>query len=106
MRGFAPYLFIGVLAVLAMDFIAPPVGIGMGVSSWPAFDEAGTRVVVNRSAKTDRLPVPEMTVRKPSVPERQPVLIGCEPAFSPLSVSARLNYSGRCMAGLKAANPA
>jgi len=106
MRGFASYLFLGVLAVLAMDFIAPPVGIGMGVSSWPAFDEAGTRVVVNRSAKGDRLPIPEITVRKPAAPEGQPVLIGCEPAFSPLSVSARLNYPGRCMAALKTANPA
>lgn len=106
MRGFASYLLIGVLAVLAMDFIAPPVGIGMGVSAWPAFDDAGTRVVVNRTGKGDRLPIPEITVRKPSVPEGQPVLIGCEPAFSPLSVSARLNYPGRCMAALKIENPA
>ncbi len=106
MRGFSSYLLIGVLAVLAMDFIAPPVGIGMGVSTWPAFDDPGTRVVVNRTAKGDRMPIPEITVRKPSAPEGQPVLIGCEPAFSPLSVSARLNYPGRCMAALKSANPA
>src|ERR1041384_2735015 len=98
MRGFVSYLLGGILAVLALDMIAPPVGIGMAVSAWPSVEAPAVRTVVNRAPKGDRLPIPDVTVRKPNAPEKQPLLIGCEPAFSPLSVSAQLNYPGRCMA--------
>lgn len=103
MRGFVSYLVGGILAVLALDLVVP-LGLGMSVSAWPSIES--DRTMVNRSAKGDRLPIPAITVRKPNVPQQQPVLIGCEPAFSPLSASARLNFPGRCMAALTASGPA
>src|SRR5471030_1745934 len=39
MRGFASYLVAGVLVVFAMDFIAPPAGLGLALGAWPAVDQ-------------------------------------------------------------------
>src|SRR5450631_692178 len=52
MRGFTSYVVAGILVVLALDFIAPPVGLGLAVASGPAVDQTQT---VLRSHKGDRL---------------------------------------------------
>jgi len=90
------YLLAGCLVVLAMDFIAPPVGMGLSLAAWPAFNQDPTQVV-NRAGKGDRLPV---AVAIKQEPRAQPshLLEGCEPVFSPLSAEAQLNYPGRCVA--------
>jgi hypothetical protein len=96
MRGFASYLLAGILVVLAMDMVAPPVGLGLSVSAWPAAEPMVQ--LVDRTGKSDRLRA-STTVGKQQEPVTLPaVLIGCDPAFSPLSASAQSNFSGRCVA--------
>lgn len=99
MRGFAIYLVAGILVVLALDLIAPPVGLSLAVGAWPTAEHEPIVQSVNRSHKADRLLVPTTTVGKQRSPARSPVvMVGCDPVFSPLSASAQANFSGRCVA--------
>jgi hypothetical protein len=93
MRGFASYMVAGTLVVLALDFIAPPVGLGLAIASGPEIDQSQTVV---RRHKGDRLSVPAEGGKAPSKPPT--VLVGCDPVFSLLSVSAQANFFGRCVA--------
>ena len=98
MRGFASYVVVGIMVVLALDLIAPPVGLGLSVGAWPVVEPGLTVQSVDRSKKSDRLPVPT-AVGKRQVPRKLPVmLVGCDPVFSPLSASAQANFAGRCVA--------
>jgi hypothetical protein len=99
MRGFASYVVAGILVVLAMDFIAPPVGAGLAVGAWPAVDRGAVVQSVDRTGKSDRLTVPMTTFGKQQVPRNLPtMLVGCDPVFSRLSASAHANFAGRCIA--------
>jgi hypothetical protein len=98
MRGLVPYLLGGIFVVFAMDFVAPPAGLGMSVA-WPSAAEQ-SRAVVDRSHKGDRL-LPASVSGEPSAVNHQPprrMMVGCDPVFSPLTASARLNYARRCVA--------
>ena len=98
MRGFASYLVAGILVVLALDLIAPPVGLGLSVGAWPVAERGSSPQSVDRTRKGDRLSVPA-TVGKHETKRKPPtLLIGCDPVFSPLSASAQANFSGRCVA--------
>jgi hypothetical protein len=98
MRGFASYLVAGVLAVLAMDLIAPPVGLGLALGAWPAVRHDDIVQSVNRGGKADRLLVPSTAVGKTLAPRKSPiVMVGCDPVFSSLAASARANAPGRCL---------
>src|SRR5664280_3526434 len=44
MRGFASYLLAGILVVLAMDFVAPPAGLGLAVRASPVTELSATPV--------------------------------------------------------------
>ena len=95
MRGFASYLLAGVVVVLALDFIAPPTGLGMAVGAWPAAPMPVIQAV-NRTGKADRMPLPA-AIQKRETPRKSPAMLaGCDPVFSPLSASARANFAGRC----------
>ena len=105
MPSLVTYLAAGAFVVLAMDIAAPPVGLGFGIASWPTVQNetpaAGPVQTVNRIAKGDRLSLPIAQRRPaPAKPPSHHVLVGCEPVFSPLSVAAQLNHSGRCMAAM------
>lgn len=100
MPSFTIYVTAGGLFVLAiMDFIAPSAGTGLRVAAWPSIDDGITQYV-DRTHKSDRLKPPATVVDKRRAPVRQSpgVLIGCDPAFSPFSSAARLNFSARCVA--------
>ena len=98
MRGFVLYLVAGIMVVVAMDLIAPPAGLGLAVGAWSAHEQESVLQSVNRTTKSDRLSVPK-AIGKQQVPRNPPiVLVGCDPVFSPLSASARANFSGRCVA--------
>ncbi|MBI4365774.1 MAG: hypothetical protein HY543_03045 [Deltaproteobacteria bacterium] len=98
MRGFASYVVTGILVVLALDFIAPPVGLGLSVAAWPDVGHGSTLQSVDRTNKSDRMPL-STAVGKRQTPRKPPaMLVGCEPVFSPLSASAHANFSGRCVA--------
>jgi hypothetical protein len=95
MPGFAPYLVAGGLVLLAMDFAAPPAGVGMPTTAWPSIGDSAPQIV-NRESKRNRLPL--AVAKQPAAPTVQHVLVGCEPVFSPLSAAAQLNFPGRCIA--------
>src|SRR5471032_323825 len=98
MRGFASYLVAGVLVVTAMDFIAPPVGLGLALGAWPVVDQGQLIQSVIRTHKSDRLDGPSR-VGSQQAPKKSPkMLVGCDPVFSPLSASAKANFAGRCVA--------
>lgn len=61
-----------------------------------------TLIKVNRANKGDReirnLPAPATTAQtKPATAKEQKILEGCDPAFSPLTASAKNNYASRCI---------
>lgn len=92
MRGLAAYVLAGILTALALDFVAPPVGLGMAVGAPPAAHQ-----IVDRTHKGDRLVLPA-EVGKQQTPGPLPkVMVGCVPAYSPLLTSARASTAGRCI---------
>lgn len=97
MRNFVAYLLLGVAAVLALDAVAPPVGLGLAVGAWPSIPDSFVGQVVDRTHKADQLQVPLTTGRQMSPPRTPAILVGCEPVFSSLSASSRANFSGRCL---------
>lgn len=101
MRTLAGCVLGGGVLLLAMTHVALPGGPGMSVFS-PASrqpDALTLQYNVNRTAKSDRLPARFISdrgvkPRKPVVRERT-ILIGCDPAFSPLT--GGVNFTGRCL---------
>lgn len=101
MRGIATYLMAGIMVVLALAFIAPPVGL-VAVDAKPVVKSVEITQFVDRTHKSDRLSQ-STDVGKQQAPRETPsappkIMIGCDPTFSPLSASARANVSGRCIA--------
>ena len=99
MRGLASYLLAGILVVLLMDFFAPPVGLGFGVSATPVAEPLATTQVVDRAHKGDRLSLPA-SIGEQRTSEPPPIMVGCEPPFSRLVTSARASVAGRCIADM------
>lgn len=96
MRGFVSYVVAGIFIGLALNMIAPPVGLGVSFGASQSVDPMVQ--IVDRSHKGDRSPV-STTVGKQRRPHHSPiVLTGCDLAFSPLSASAQANFAGRCVA--------
>ena len=97
MRLLTSYATIGALVLLALDVLAPPVGLGLSVHAWSVVPPGNTLQTVDRSHKGDRLDISVTTVEKRRVRTSPPkMMIGCDPVFSPLSAGARANYPGRC----------
>ena len=109
MRNFVPYTLAAFVMGLALNFVAPAAPVSLSTNIWPNVDMPYQ--TVNRTGKSDRLPIDiqsnrnnqSKTVRDfapAGAPTRavRPVPEGCDPAFSPLSASARLNYPSRCLA--------
>jgi hypothetical protein len=102
MRGLGIYVAVGILVVLAMDFVAPPAGLGLYVSAGPL---AAPQIVqhVDRSHKGDRLPAPTIVGRRPEPKQHRPLLVGCDPAYSPLSAAAHASVPARCVSEISVA---
>ena len=98
MRGFASYLLAGILVVLAMDFVAPPAGLGLAVRASPVTELSATPQFVDRTHKGDRLSLPASVGEQQTLEPSPGSMIGCDPPFSRLLASARANVSGRCVA--------
>jgi hypothetical protein len=98
MRGFAGYLLIGMSAALATSVLIL-MGLGLEASARLAPKLSPIIQNVDRTHKGDRLDV-HTTIDTRPVPKNPSnrILIGCDPAFSALSTSARSNFSGRCVA--------
>jgi hypothetical protein len=107
MRSLASYVLVALVIGMALDFIAPAASVVDASNGWPSLD--AVTPIVNRANKTDRLDWGgntlsgksrlEKTVHDvaPAMPASRPVLEGCDPAFSPLSASAQLNYPSHCV---------
>jgi len=97
MRGFIIYMAAGTLAVLVMNFIAPPSGFEFDFGTGAALARDPGIQSVDRTHKNDRLSVPRLAGER-SVPAKPPaMLVGCDPAFSPLTPAARANFPARCI---------
>ncbi len=103
MRGLSWYLLAAVLVVLALDFVAPLVGLSSVFGNRPTIDAGSSMTTqypmpaqyVDRTNKGDRLTLPK-TLGKQQTPTASPAaVVGCEPTFSPLS--ARGTMAGRCI---------
>ena len=98
MRGFARYLLIGGFAVLAMGLATVA---GLTVGAHPVTRPGQVIQYVDRTHKGDRLDLRTRVGIRPAPPVHKPPVkmpVGCDPVFSPLSTSARSNYSRRCLA--------
>ena len=119
MRGLSIYFFASLAILLAIDYPAPPAAVGPampGQAATPAGFAASAGASaplysVNRTLKADRLlskhpkrdavrslsapPAREIPIE----PARQPtIIVGCDPAFSPLLASASVNVASQCLA--------
>ncbi|HMJ41774.1 MAG TPA: hypothetical protein VK522_05780 [Pseudolabrys sp.] len=97
MRGFVSYLIAGILVVLALGMIAPLVALSPVGASPAVSNSNGTLQFVDRTNKGDRVPVTTVSKQKPETPRPPTLLVGCDPAFSPLAVSARANFARSCI---------
>lgn len=95
MRGFVSCMLTGILVVLALNVVAPPAGFGWSVAAGPVVEQPGLQTV-DRTNKGDRIPTTSTISKQPQ--KARPVLVGCDPVFSPLSASAQANFAGRCVA--------
>jgi len=94
MRDLVSCFAAGALAMLAVLTIAQP---GDANTSDPMAAPPAAIQTVDRSNKGDRLT--PATAVKPAAPQERPrMMTGCDPAFSPLSVSAQNNFAARCVA--------
>jgi hypothetical protein len=97
MRNFLSYVLVGVLVVVLLDLVAPPVGLGLGSAAWPSVGGGTPPQVVDRTHKSDRLQVPRANGRR-LAPSGAPVPVGCDAVFSTLSKEKQANFPGRCLA--------
>jgi hypothetical protein len=96
MRGFISCLTGGVLVLLAAGLIVPPAGFGSSIAAVSSTGQALPVQSVDRTNKADRIPTSSRAGKQPE--KTRPVLVGCDPVFSPLSASAQANFAGRCVA--------
>lgn len=104
MRTFA-YAAIGLGAVFAAGVLLAPAWFDLSSRAASFADRQVAIQSVNRAGKGDRLlgavTIVKKTRQAPDVareyrPAPVKILKDCEPAFSPLSVSAQANIPGRC----------
>lgn len=95
MRGLMPCILASIAVVVAMDIVAPPLGLGLATVAQSATDP--NQQIVDRTRKGDRLQFPKANGRQ-TPPAVSPMPIGCEGAFSALSAGAKANFPGRCLA--------
>ena len=95
MRGLMPCILAGMAVVVAVDIVAPPLGLGLATVAQSATDP--NQQIVDRTRKGDRLQLPKANGRQ-TPPAGPPMPIGCEGALSALSAGANANFPGRCLA--------
>jgi hypothetical protein len=62
MRGLMPCILAGIAAVVAMDILAPPLGLGLATVAQSATDP--NQQIVDRTRKGDRLQIPKANGRR------------------------------------------
>jgi hypothetical protein len=94
----------GLAVLLTTVYIAASTESGLSAFRPTVIEPAPAgQTIVNRANKGDRetrnQAVPASTAQTKPAPiaKGQKILEGCDPAFSPLTSSAKNNYSGRCL---------
>jgi hypothetical protein len=105
MRGLGIYLVAGAVLALMLDYIAPLVGLGYDVGARPVTGRSAAVQIVDRRHKGDRLHIP--AVIGPRQGPRRPakIMIGCDPAVSPLTAPPQIKFPARCIAELAVEHP-
>lgn len=86
---------VGLGVGFGLSFSAPVLG-ALAVQAWPIVPAGQQLQQIDRTHKGDRLDIPTTRIGKRPV-EAPKVLIGCEPAASPLAGSTAA-MAGRCAA--------
>jgi len=99
MQGFVAGLVAGAVMMAATTLIASPEVLGLGANAQPTSVRGAAVQWVDRTHKGDRLNATDRVQREqPPARKLEQILAGCEPAISPLSVSARDgNFPRRCV---------
>jgi hypothetical protein len=102
MHGFGTNFLAGLFLGAAVAVLAPlaATDLAAGVARTDAVQTKFEVQTVNRASKTDRLHNPQRATRGDDESKSKPVkiLVGCDPAFSPLSKGASMNFASRCVA--------
>lgn len=101
MRGFVPYVAAAFCAAILADVTAPPAAPGRSAFGNPAPQSDSFhyyRQSVDRTHKSDRLDARPTFGKRQAPSKPAPIMIGCDPAFSPLSGATSANFPGRCAA--------
>jgi hypothetical protein len=105
MCAFLRYSACGLAALLASAYIAVSAESGMSAFRSTVIEPASTaQTAVNRTNKGDR-EVTVLSANGPMIGQNKPAMItkeqkildGCDPAFSPLTASAKNNFTNRCV---------
>jgi len=88
-----------------MGVLVPLFGFGLPFGASATVEPNGSVQAVNRTLKGNRLPLPVSVEKRQPAPTPAPttrkpptIMVGCDPAFSPLAASAHANFPGRCVA--------
>lgn len=95
-------------------FAIPPKGDRLAVAASVGDPHARRSFTLVRDDPSSRITIARKTVRPPpdarpplrAIPDdsgrgRNPILDGCDPAFSPVTTPDRANVAGRCLASLR-----
>lgn len=95
---FGSNFLMGLIAGAALAVLAPLAATdliaGPRIGATPEKFEIQT---VNRAGKSDRLQSPKRATSDNEDAKPAKIPVGCDPAFSPLSKGARMNFSARCL---------
>lgn len=112
MCAFLGYSAGGLAVLLTTAYVAASAEMGLSAFRPTVIEpEFAAKTVVNRTNKGDRavtirdardvvIPLAPATAAKikPATAAKEPkILEGCDPAFSPLTASAKSNYASRCL---------
>jgi hypothetical protein len=98
MRRVVIYMAAGLMAISVVELFAPSSGPGLSVNARSVVPAGATLQYVDRSHKGDRLDMSVTSIgKRPIWKMPAKIMLGCDPAFSPLSASAaHANFPGRC----------
>ena len=106
MGAFLRYSAGGLAALLMTAYVAVSAESGLSAFRPTVIEPAGAaQTIVNRMTKGDReltardarAPMSAPHQRMPAAAKEPKILVGCDPAFSPLMASAKNNFASRCL---------
>ena len=100
MRRVVSYSVAVLFLATAIGVLVPLFGFGLPFGASATVEPGGPVQSVNRAHKANRLVPVSAEKRQPTpAPTHRPgtIMVGCDPAFSPLAASAQANFSSRCI---------